>query len=158
MPADKIENVHACEVFGHSMEPTLRTGDVVIYRPVRPTDLAPGDVILFSGSYGPVVHRFVASARGGRRTWLLHRGDNSSMPGLLAPEHLRGRITSFARGTATHPVTRRVPPAALGGLAALWVLGFRFAAWCDRTLGAVDAVPRPWRERGYRWLAKAACR
>lgn len=140
------------------MEPTLRTGDIVIYEPVDPDDLRPGEVILFSGTYGPVVHRFVGAVRGGRRTWLLHRGDNAARPGILAPEHLQGRIRSFARATVSHQMGTRTPRAAQGGPAALWVLLFRLAAWGDRLCGAVDSLPRAWRERGYAILCGLSSR
>jgi signal peptidase I len=61
-----------------SMTPTIRTGDVVVVRPIAPTEAKVGDIVTFEdpdGSKRLLVHRVRAIARHGRRFHLTTQGD-----------------------------------------------------------------------------------
>ena len=60
-------------VWGWSMNPTIRNGDVIVAEPVPADALRLGDIVLYSRPGGHVVHRLVAVMDGG--TTLITRGD-----------------------------------------------------------------------------------
>jgi signal peptidase len=67
-------------VQGHSMEPTLHTGDLLVVR--EQDHYRPGDIVVFkivspAGGTGTVVHRLLAIGPDGRITT---RGDNRASP------------------------------------------------------------------------------
>lgn len=61
-----------------SMTPAIRTGDVVVMRPIAPTEAAVGDIVTFkdpSGSDRLLVHRVRAISRVGDQVEVITRGD-----------------------------------------------------------------------------------
>jgi len=82
---------------GSSMNPTLKTLDVIIVSPYEGDQIQPGDVILFSppGSNDKVVHRVISiSGRG-----LVTRGDNNNVMDswTLSPDRVVGRVVCMRR-------------------------------------------------------------
>lgn len=86
---------------GRSMEPTIRMGERV--RVCVCERVHPGDVVLFAGARGLVLHRVVFSVLG--TGWFLHIGDAGSGdgPGLARVSTVVGRAD----------VPRRIPPASV---------------------------------------------
>lgn len=80
---------------GRSMEPTIRMGDRVLVRTCE--RVRPGDVVLFQGTRGLVLHRVLFPLPGTR--WFLHIGDAGSGdgPGLAARDTLIGRAEIACR-------------------------------------------------------------
>ncbi|MGC1167154.1 MAG: signal peptidase I [Solirubrobacterales bacterium] len=61
-----------------SMTPAIRTGDVVVVRPMSPTEAAVGDIVTFkdpAGSDRLLVHRVRAISRSGDEIEVITRGD-----------------------------------------------------------------------------------
>lgn len=61
-----------------SMTPAIRTGDVVVVRPISPTEAAVGDIVTFkdpAGSDRLLVHRVRAISRAGDQVEVITRGD-----------------------------------------------------------------------------------
>ena len=61
-----------------SMTPAIRTGDVVVVRPIAPTEAAIGDIVTFkdpAGSGRLLVHRVRAIARSGDQVEVITKGD-----------------------------------------------------------------------------------
>jgi len=81
-------------VFGLSMWPALRPGDVLHVQAVPPADLAPGDVILFVRHGALFAHRLV----GRRRRLLRTRGDaHWRCDPFLRPSQVLGRVEGVER-------------------------------------------------------------
>ncbi len=76
---------------GASMAPVLRDGDVVTVAPVRPEDVAPGDVLLYAAPRGLTAHRVTGRLPDG--AGFRARGD---APGSdeehVAPDQVLGRL------------------------------------------------------------------
>ncbi|MBW1988182.1 MAG: signal peptidase I [Deltaproteobacteria bacterium] len=73
-------------VTGGSMKPAIRSGDVVLVRPVNGRRIAPGDVVLFGDASGKMVlHRVEAVERKPGGTVLRTRGDAAVHPDLPVP-------------------------------------------------------------------------
>ena len=50
-------------VYGVSMTPTLRSGDILLIEPLGDTPLQPGDIVVFEGSFRrAIAHRLVAQS------------------------------------------------------------------------------------------------
>ena len=83
-------------VFGLSMWPSVRPGDVLHVETVPPGDLTPGDIILFVRHGALFAHRLVGRRRGLLRT----RGDAHwrSDP-LLRPSQVLGRVERVDRAS-----------------------------------------------------------
>ncbi|MEM1927170.1 MAG: signal peptidase I [Acidilobaceae archaeon] len=73
-------------VSGRSMEPTLHTGDVVIYVKKDPAELKEGDVVIFVSNRGLVIHRVVEKYEVGSRICFIIQGDNNPVPDIGDPQ------------------------------------------------------------------------
>lgn len=75
-------------VVGQSMEPTLRSGDLVVTRSA--SEYAPGDVVAFESGSGLVIHRIVG---GSAEEGFVMQGDNRSTADIWrpTPEEIVGR-------------------------------------------------------------------
>jgi signal peptidase I len=111
---------------GSSMVPTFRPGHLLYVRP-DPSDISPGDVIVFDNSSGsnPTVHRVISIEERG----LITRGDNNRIidpiPVLL--EHLIGRVEMLEDQGRILPVA--------GGRRGLWSARVGWGMrWIDRVL------------------------
>ena len=109
---------------GISMNPLMRSGDILLVVPSESQTIHPGDVVLYvDPNRGQVVHRVVAVNSQG----VITKGDN--MPDvddrILAPQEILGRVTAIQRQGRTLPVPREAP-------AALYLLKGR--QWFDRTI------------------------
>jgi signal peptidase len=68
-------------VLSGSMTPTIRTGDVVVVRPIAPTEAAVGDIVTFKDPAGGdrmLVHRVRAISRTGDEVEVITKGDANS--------------------------------------------------------------------------------
>ena len=64
-----------------SMTPAIRTGDVVVVRPIAPTEATVGDIVTFkdpAGSGRLLVHRVRAISRSGDEVEVITKGDANS--------------------------------------------------------------------------------
>jgi signal peptidase I len=64
-----------------SMTPAIRTGDVVVVRPIAPTEATVGDIVTFkdpAGSDRLLVHRVRAISRSGNDVEVITKGDANS--------------------------------------------------------------------------------
>ncbi|MEZ0290203.1 MAG: signal peptidase I [Sulfolobales archaeon] len=79
----RIVGIHVIAVVeGHSMEPTLNTGDVVFIIPVSsPRDITAGDVIVFKRLSGElVIHRVIGVRVVDGVYYYITKGDNNPLP------------------------------------------------------------------------------
>lgn len=105
-------------ITGHSMEPAIERGDVVIVRPTPQSAYVPGAVITFADANRPgrlVTHRVVAVRTDGM---LVTKGDNNrdDDPQPIAPQRVRGRAVlrlPFAGRAVVWFLDRRWLPLAL---------------------------------------------
>ena len=84
-------------VFGGSMVPWIRPGDVLLIRRVDGRQIGAGNVVLFAREDRLFVHRVIGKRAGGE---LVTKGD--ALPRADAPvttEELLGRVTFILRGT-----------------------------------------------------------
>ncbi len=68
---------------GHSMEPTLYSGSLLVTRQAAPKDIRAGDILVFpEASEGTrnIVHRVVALQDDGQRIVAITKGDNNLVP------------------------------------------------------------------------------
>jgi hypothetical protein len=112
---------------GASMSPLVRDGDVVLVRPVHPSAVRIGDVVLCSNSPGRVVvHRVTRKGVGREGRWFTVQGDAVARADGVIPEaQVYGRVVAIERDGSSialdGPVMRM-----LSGLAVLssrWNLG-----------------------------------
>jgi len=127
---------------GPSMNPVLRTGDLLHIERCRPSELGSGDVIVFvrPGAPQPVCHRVISVGPEG----IITRGDNNRSvdPHLVKFEAVTGRVTHFVR----NGVLRKMHGGKIGLLAGSIM-------WVRR--GLLAALARGLREP-YRALARSA--
>jgi len=69
-------------VEGHSMEPSLNTGDIVFIIPVKdPREISVGDVIVFKRPSGElIIHRVIDIKQIDGRYYYVTKGDNNFIP------------------------------------------------------------------------------
>ena len=98
-------------VLSGSMTPTIRTGDVIVVRPISPAEAKVGDIVTFkdpAGSDRLLVHRVRAISRVGEQVEVITRGDANTT---------QERWKVAADGTIGR-VAYRVPAL---GFAAVWI-------------------------------------
>ena len=99
-------------VYGDSMEPTFRSGDVIIYQPYKenqPKHVHPGDIVLYDSmgfnkdghpnhKPGIYVHRIIditcVNVSGRSEIFYLIKGDNRDYTEHIRFKEIRGRVTS----------------------------------------------------------------
>lgn len=92
------ETLQLCVMTTDSMAPALRTGDLVLVRPVPAAELTPGDVILLPhrGPGPNKLHRLVGFETHGGRRCIATKGDNELLADLwdepVAVEDVLGRL------------------------------------------------------------------
>lgn len=82
-------------VYSGSMEPAIRTGDLIVTEPVSAAQIRVGDVITFASSKGFISHRVVSvESIEGNPVRVLTRGDANDGPDIspVAPENLVGKV------------------------------------------------------------------
>jgi signal peptidase I len=110
-------------VSGKSMEPTLRTGDLVVTR--RQADYGRGDIVAFRVEGGTVIHRIVGGdGVGGFEV----QGDNKDAPDQWHPTNrdIAGKLWLYLPGKGRWLAWTRAPQnlsAIAGGLAAMTLVG-----------------------------------
>jgi hypothetical protein len=91
-------------VSGASMEPALRSGDVILVRRSPAADLTPGDLVTFLADSGPVTHRIVLLGPGDLITT---KGDHSRH--LDAPIRA-AQIVGLVVARVRDDITREIAP------------------------------------------------
>jgi signal peptidase I len=84
---------------GQSMHPAIREGETITVRPVSPSAVRPGDIILYRWQQGIIAHRVVGieKAAGGDFR-LLTRGDAAGAQiEPVAPDQVLGKVVSAER-------------------------------------------------------------
>ena len=79
----RLTNTHLIAVVeGHSMEPTLNTGDIVFITPVSdPRDIQVNDVIIFKRPSGElIIHRVISIEVANGEYYYMTKGDNNPVP------------------------------------------------------------------------------
>lgn len=104
-------------VLSGSMTPTIRTGDVVVVQPIRPTDAAVGDIVTFQapdGSDKLLVHRVRAVAQRKGKVYVTTQGDANTtqehwkvpVDGTIGSVAYRIPMLGFASGWISSPAGR----------------------------------------------------
>ena len=120
---------HSMVVRSASMTPAIRTGDVVVVRPIAPTEAEVGDIVTFQDPGGTdrlLVHRVRAISREGREVSVITQGDanttrehwNVEADGTIGTvayrvpvARLRGELDQRARRAPARPRWRWPSPA-----------------------------------------------
>jgi len=86
-------------VYGASMLPWVRRGDVVVIHNASPDTVRCGDVVLFRRGDRLYVHRIVEKRGLRRRARFLAKGDaNPHADGIIGQEEILGRVVNLYRG------------------------------------------------------------
>jgi signal peptidase I len=123
-----------------SMTPAIRTGDVVVVRPIAPTEAAIGDIVTFKDPEGGerlLVHRVRAISRSGDEVEVTTQGDANT-----TQEHWK-----VAADGTIGTVAYRIP---LLGFATSWInapLGRLLLLVLPALALAVSLLARIWRPR-----------
>jgi signal peptidase I len=97
-------------VTGHSMLPTVWPGDTLVIEPANSSDVAEGDIVLFSNSERLVAHRLVAS-RCGAENSIETQGDAVGRPDSpLARGQLLGKVSFILRNGKSIAPNRTLGP------------------------------------------------
>ena len=85
---------------GNSMMPTVSDGERITVRPVSPSDIKPGDIILYRYPGSIFAHRVVRiEKRNGGAPRFILRGDASGAPDEpVEPAQVLGKVVSVERG------------------------------------------------------------
>ena len=96
--ADRSAGLLRLEVTSESMQPLLRTGDVVVVRPIDPRTLRPGEVVVVQRGDEWITHRLVTVDE---RGWHTH-GDNTRYADEAArADQMVGRVIAIERADQT---------------------------------------------------------
>lgn len=101
---DLIRDELRLTVISDSMQPLLRTGDVVVAEPLEPSAVQIGDVIVVRRGAELITHRLLAIDPQG---WWLRGDDAIWSDETVRPEAVIGRVIFIER--ATHPIDLRQP-------------------------------------------------
>ncbi len=86
---------------GHSMAPLIRSNDTLIVRPVEPSAVSPGDIILYRSGAGLTAHRVLESPRSTGKIaggCFLLKGDAGACPDApVAAAAVLGRVIAVER-------------------------------------------------------------
>lgn len=82
LPRVHLFGFHTAIIVTGSMEPTLKTGSLLIERQTDPQSLSEGDIISFRYSEGEprILHRIVGVREEDRRRWFTTKGDANPAP------------------------------------------------------------------------------
>lgn len=101
---------------GGCMLPSLAPGDRVAVEKLPVGDYRIGDVIVYRGSHSLVAHRLVGAFRAGGTSFVVHKGDNSSVRGVLPRGDILGRVTAVVGADGSRvPVVRAASSALRSG-------------------------------------------
>ena len=84
-----------------SMEPSIRTGEVIVIKKCGYENIREGDILLFRTGQGYAAHRFVGIDRealmAGQSSYLITKGDANSIedPDRLDPEMIEGKVVKL---------------------------------------------------------------
>ena len=84
-----------------SMEPSIRTGEVILIKKCSYENISEGDILLFRTGQGYAAHRFVGIDRealmAGQSSYLITKGDANSIedPDRLDPEMIEGKVVKL---------------------------------------------------------------
>ena len=84
-----------------SMEPSIRTGEVILIKKCGYENIREGDILLFRTGQGYAAHRFVGIDRealmAGQSSYLITKGDANSIedPDRLDPENIEGKVVKL---------------------------------------------------------------
>lgn len=101
-------------VFGTSMVPCILPGDIISVQHAGPSEICPGEIVVYARDGRLITHRVVACGGGDRDPLLVTRGDRlfrNDVP--VAPSELLGRVTSIQ--TPEGRSRREVRPAKASG-------------------------------------------
>ena len=84
---------------GHSMHPTIRSGETIIVAPVSAGPVARGDIILYRAARGVIAHRVVRiEKRSGAAVRFIARGDGAPSEDVPIPPHdILGKVMAVHR-------------------------------------------------------------
>lgn len=100
---NELLNLGCCVSFrapGNSMRPTIFDGEMITVRPVSPSDIKPGDIILYRYPGSIVAHRVVRiEKRDSDVPRFILRGDALGAPGeAVEVDQVLGKVVSVERG------------------------------------------------------------
>jgi len=82
-------------VFGTSMVPGILPGDIISVQHAGPSEICPGEIVVYARDGRLVIHRVVESGGGGSESFLVTRGDRLFRnDAAVSSSELLGRVTS----------------------------------------------------------------
>lgn len=104
---------------GASMYPTLKESWRVKVEPLMGTEIKTKDIILFN-NYLFVCHRVVGKARFFRRNYVIHKGDNASIGGIIDADNLIGRVENVFDETGQKIAKKEWKEVRINGNTFIW--------------------------------------
>jgi signal peptidase I len=91
-------------VFGTSMVPAVRPGDVLSVEGASLGELSPGEIVVFARAGRLIAHRLVAKTESTDEGHVVTRGDRVRQDdGIVSSAQLVGKVVSIERGGLTIP-------------------------------------------------------
>jgi len=82
-------------VFGTSMVPGILPGDIISVQHAGPSEICPGEIVVYARDGRLIIHRVVESSGGGSESLLVTRGDRLFRnDAAVSSSELLGRVTS----------------------------------------------------------------
>ncbi|MGA1867639.1 MAG: signal peptidase I [bacterium] len=84
---------------GHSMQPTIREGEVITIEPIAPSAVHKGDIILYTWEHGILVHRVIGiKCKGNDVAYFITRGDAAlTCDSPVSSSQILGKVISVER-------------------------------------------------------------
>jgi hypothetical protein len=88
---------------GTSLNPLLRSGDSLLLEAVDPGRLGAGQLVVFEGSDGFIVHRILRKRGVAGTTWFQTAGQRARIPDAWIPaKKILGRVVDIRQGSSTN--------------------------------------------------------
>jgi len=84
-------------IISGSMRPLIEVQDRILAKRVAPSEVQPGDIILFKNSDVLVTHRVIRIFKRNGKTMILQKGDAGGSAGTIAPESVLGKIVAIEK-------------------------------------------------------------
>jgi len=84
-------------IISGSMWPLIEAQDRILAKRVAPSEVQPGDIILFKNSHVLITHRVIRIFKRAGKTVILQKGDAGGSAGIIAPESVLGKIVAIEK-------------------------------------------------------------
>lgn len=84
-------------IISGSMWPLIEAQDRILAERVDPSEVRPGDIILFKNCHVLVTHRVIRIFKRAGKTVIIQKGDAGGSAGTIAPESILGKVVAIEK-------------------------------------------------------------